>query len=319
MRISREELEERRSFDESLEQLRNQSISELRDYAEDIRPRYRDDGCLEDAAREYEKVRQAFYERLDVVSGINHRDLDRLEFELGYVEFLRGRYSSSTDYFRSSGENARKAGNPVGHAVATFRVLHNQVFDEVISFSDARVEMESVLNLLSTLYIDDPSNGLARNFIFNIKGRLFDLDIELQEAEKAQTRHAQLAADEMTQEALASGNTDKIAATELAIASREARISMISELPEQALAKFAKFIAVAGLDAFGSINESWLKVLPSTQEMSRDFLFTGDCLRETGKYELAEVVYLAGLDQSPELANHYYQVRLRRGLRQESP
>ncbi|MCR9261211.1 MAG: hypothetical protein NXH95_15925 [Pseudomonadaceae bacterium] len=305
-------INDRRALDIDSSDLYKLSIEDLKDYAGTIRSRYRDDGFLDDASRENLKLLTLYHEKLD--DEITHRDIDMLEYEQGFVEFMSGNFDASTKHFQRSAKHAQLGANSVGVEVANFRCTHNAVFSRELDFEKAKSLMTEHLAKMEHLSKEFPENGLAKSFVYNIKGRLFETSIELGDYEDALRRYSQVREDETTQAGLNAKDKHKVAAVENKLGSMQACLSMVSGQHSKALGQFAEFLEVEVLEAWGPTDKFRASLVHKTQESARDFLFAGSCLLELAKKEAAVQVFSAGLDLETQRTNLFYQHRIREQL-----
>lgn len=295
-----------RQSDLSIEELRTLNADYLRRYVSTIRPRYREKDLLEDATRENEKVIQYFYEILDTDMGITAQDLSKLEYEQGYIEFLKGNYERSVDYFEKSAENALKAEDLAGAEVGKFRVAHTRVFAQNIDLQDAYTAYMTHLENLLALY-QKTASPLAKSFIMNIRGRLLELAVDMGNVEEAELRYSQFLEDDRAKE-LEPGSQNRDNHMRLKL-SYEGSVLFLKQDYETALKQYALFLDV-DLSEWGEQDVGVVESQRNSQENARDYLYAGQCLLALDMKEKAKEVFDQGMSLDPIKANHFYQSRI---------
>lgn len=299
----------------SIEELKNKPANFLKAHVENVSMNYRRKNQFDIAFRENEKCLIVFKEKLAAGdTGLTYADLSKLEYEQGYIEFLLGHYESSVKLFGDSAISSEKADDPVGVEIGKFRMTHTKVFANTTHLEDARKEMILSFNRLSELLEEGYNASRCGNWMFNIEGRLFDLAIELHNVEDAEEYFSRFLEHPSTQDNLASDAPNS--RTLLNKFSREGRLNYIRGAYDEALGNFAAFLEV-DLSQWGAKDDRITVDLEDVQEVSRDYLYAGRCLRQKGLEAQAERAFEGGLAQNPHNANHYFQDKIREEIKRK--
>jgi tetratricopeptide (TPR) repeat protein len=130
----------------------------------------RRDAQFDTAEQLFAKVRAIF----DGDGGADDSEQSTLEYEIGYVHFLRGNFDAAIHHFHLSSEHARKAGNSVGEWIS--RCLEGNV--RFMSGRNTGDEFKRVLDEANRTFTDAASvNPDALRWVMNVKGHHFDVAV----------------------------------------------------------------------------------------------------------------------------------------------
>ncbi|PTN12490.1 hypothetical protein [Nitrosomonas aestuarii] len=294
--------------DFSIEQLRKLKTSLLRSYAGQIRDRYRRKGKLKEAAERYEKVLSVYLESLRNNTGITYADVSEIQYELGTIKFLRCETQSAVALFEESAKNADLNNDPVRAEIGKFRAMHAKLFAQEISYEQAYDEMIESLDRLASLNNQGNETHLCEGWIHNIQSHIFDLAIDMKNIKEAKLRNDQFLESPPYIVNLNQNPPNRFLL--IATHSKRVRILFIEGKFDEALKQFAIYLDV-DLSEWGERDTQNIPTSKDIQDIARDYLYAGICLKKKGLDDKAQEVFKAGLELDPYNANCYFQKRIR--------
>lgn len=300
-------------YDLSLEELRQLKIYDLREYALGIKFRYRIKMKFDAAMREYQKVLEAYLGSLNANTGITYADMSTIQYELGTIEFIKCNFSPAEKFFQESAESADLHGDQVRAEIGRFRVIHAQTYAEVIDYKIAYAEMQNCLETLFKLRDQEDNPDLCDLWIFNIKIHLFDLAVDMGDADEAKFRFEQYKESPHTIDNLEKDPPSKQSL--LHFHSKQGRLFYVKKDFDKALESFAVFID-CDLSDWGKKDEEIAQNFKNSQHMARDYLLAGKILKEKGLHDRALEIFKAGMEFNPDHGNLCFQNKIQAELLQ---
>lgn len=279
-----------------------------------VEMKLRREGQIQEALQEYLKMYPVFLERIEKPeSTISYKRLSKIEFEMGYIEFLLCHFDDAVKYFNKSSETALKDNDTVGSEIGNFRVIHTQYVGGMLEAPEARERMLKSNDSFYTMASRFNKNGneseatRCRNWVFNIEGRLFGIAINESNVEDAERYYKSFMSEQSTQNLLSSDPVDP--GRMILKLSKNGRLSYIKNNFQESLSFFSQYLN-ASLSEFGAANIELVDHASGIQEITRDYLFAGKALLALGNKEKAKEVFEAGMKLNPDDGNRTFQIKM---------
>ncbi|MCY7297379.1 ATP-binding protein [Alteromonas sp. a30] len=279
------------------------TAEELREYAVDIKERFRRTLQYHAALREYQNILpyyKSYYENGEIAA----KELSILFYELGYSNYVLGNFETSITHYEQGEHFARIADDGVGIYISKYEIYHAQFMGGLKEAHSSYSLMIDCLRSISDFYRKGIEVARSRYWIFNIQQRAVIIATVLEDVTEAELRfeHAfhtgdfylELSKDNPTPSWLRMYNSAK------------AGICYLNGDYEGAL-KFLSTFLNCGLDKFGAHEPDMLDTSLYVEESSRSYYYAGLALKKIGQNDLAASVLKLGLNKPVYLGNYFFQ------------
>lgn len=287
-------------YSHSIEHIRSMTDGTLINYENKLE-RLRRKAVFDVAIREYRKVYPEFLRRVeDTNSNIDYAKLSKVEFEIGYIDFLICEFDEAIQAFEKSAQSSLKANDHAREEIANFRVIHTQYVAGVLLAKQAHelmVASRDRFYALSKQYRDkgnDTEASRCDNWVYNVQGRLFDVVSNDGNIELSEKYYTSFLNDSSTIDLLSQDPPEITRMIEKL--SKEGRVAYVKENYQEALESFSQYLQSEPLLEYGQPEKDYAEYAhtSSLQELSRDYLFAGKSLIALDKSDASRQVLADG-------------------------
>lgn len=238
------------------------------------------------------------------------KELSVIDYEIGYLDYLRGDIQSSADALFRGAKLAEQAGDPVGQLINSFNAYHSLYQGRQISLDEAEREFRRHLEELIDQTRRHPNDARTGSWRRTICHRLFGLACE---------RGDRKAAENYLTEARRGGLTprgDPDPAFVFVRSCLEGRWEFLCGNDEAALRQWAAFLDVRlpGLEKFR--NDKVHQIHRDRYEQALFYRDAGRIYLRRDQPELARQLFLRGLRLRADKGNTFFQADIRQLMRE---